>query len=96
LGLGGEGDEGLAGIGGELEAFVGEEEVADDRVVERLGSSGVPAHVVRVPEGAEGLALGRELSDELVEVAVVGVAAGLGTQKGDSVPGGSVPVRVEV
>ena len=51
-GCGGEGDEGLAGVAGELEAFVVEGEVAGDGVVEVLGAGGVPADVVGGPEGA--------------------------------------------
>ena len=95
-GLGRVGDQRLAGVAGELQRLVGEREVADDAVVEVLGAGGVPADVVRGPQGAEPVAAGGQLADELGEYPVVGVAAGLGAQQRDAVAGGAVPVRVEV
>ena len=48
-----------------MHRFVGEFEVADDRVVKALDARVVKADVVRGPFDAEGVALGRELSDEV-------------------------------
>ena len=75
--------------------LVGEFEVADDGVVEALGAGLVGADVVRGPAGAERLAAGGELADEVGEVAVVRVAAGFGAQDRDGVVGGAVPVDEE-
>jgi len=94
--LGGERDERLAGVGSEFESLVGEGEVADDAVPEALGAGGLPADVVRRPQGGEALAAGRELSDELFEGAVVRVTPRLGARQGDTVRGGAVPFRVEL
>src|SRR4051794_28202571 len=76
-GLRGEGDERLARVGGERQSLVGQAEVTNDPVVEALGSGGVPADVVRCPQGAELLAEGGQLADELVEEPAVGAAADL-------------------
>lgn len=53
------------GIGGEVHPVVAEGEIADDGVVEVLDAGGVEADVVRGPAGAERLALGCELADEV-------------------------------
>src|SRR5829696_4300891 len=68
-----------AGIGGELHHLEGEGEIADDGVVEALGAGLVQTHVVGRPAGAELLAARGELADEVGQVAVVRVAAGLGS-----------------
>jgi len=79
-GLGAECEEIQAGIGGELEYFVGEGEVADDGVGVALVAGLVGADVVRGPADAERVALGGELADEVCEVVVVRIAAGLGAE----------------
>src|SRR5687768_543011 len=94
--LGGEGDQSLTGAGCELHPLVREGEVAYDRMVELLGAGGVPADVVGGPQGAELLAAGGQLPDELGQLPVVRVAAGLGPQQGYAVGGGAVPIGVEV
>src|SRR5436190_898241 len=53
-----------ARIGCELEAVVVEAEVADDLVVQVLDPGAVEAHIVRRPQCAELVALGREFADE--------------------------------
>jgi hypothetical protein len=63
-------------------------------MVEELEAGDVLAHVVAGPAHAELQALGRELPDEVGEVAIVGVVAGGGGQHGDNVVGGPVPVAV--
>jgi hypothetical protein len=70
--LGGVGEHGQTAVGGEFHRFVGELEVADDRVVESFGAGVVEADVVGRPFGAERFALGGELADEICEVAVSG------------------------
>ena len=64
-GFGGVGEERQPGVGGDVEAVEAEAELADDGVVEVLDGGGVEAHVVRGPVGAERLALGGELADEV-------------------------------
>jgi hypothetical protein len=59
--------------------------VADDRMVEAFRSRAVVADVVGAPAGAEGVAAGGEFADEVVEVLVVGVAAGFGAQDATAV-----------
>jgi len=63
-------------ICGEVQAVEAQIELADDRMVEVLDGGCVEANVVRGPAGAERVALGSELADEVREVAVAGVAAG--------------------
>ena len=94
-GFGGVDGEGEAGFGGHLETFVGEGELADDGVVEPFGAGAVVADVVAAPAGAEVVAAGGELADEVVELAVVRVAAGFGAQDRDADVGSRVPVGVE-
>jgi hypothetical protein len=51
---------------------------------------------VRGPTDAELVAAGGQLTDEVGEPAVVGIAAGLGAQVRDELGGDAVPVGVEV
>ena len=95
-GFGGVDQEHEPGLGGDGELLVGEGELADDGVVEPLGAGAVGADVVVGPEPAEGLAPGGELADEVLQPAVVRVAAGLGAHDADAHLGEQVPVRVEV
>src|SRR5690242_16726266 len=74
--LGGVGGQGQARLTRQLERVEGEVEIADDRVVEVLGPGAVQPDVVRRPAGTEGVAADGELSDEVAELAVVGIAAG--------------------
>jgi hypothetical protein len=67
----------------------------DNLVVEGLGAAAVVADVVGAPPLAEFVAAGRQLTHEVLEVLVVGVAAGLGAQDGDGYVGEQVPVGVE-
>src|SRR3954470_18434104 len=83
-------------VGRELHDLIRELEVADDRVVQSLGADLVVADVVRCPPGAELGAASRQLADQVREVAVVGVAAGLGAKVCDEVLGGPFPVGVEL
>ncbi len=52
-----------------------------------FGAGVVEADVVGGPFGAERLALGGELADEVCEVAVVWAAAGFGAKDGDDLIG---------
>ena len=52
-------------VGGDVEAVEVEAELADDGVVVVLDGGGVEADVVGGPVGAERVALGGELADEL-------------------------------
>jgi hypothetical protein len=70
-----------------VERFVGEGEVTDERVVQRLEVGAAELDVVGRPAHPEVLAAGRQLTGEIGEAAVVGVAAGLGAQDGGSVVG---------
>jgi hypothetical protein len=94
-GLGGVGEEALAEIGGQRERLVWQVEVSDDRVVDQLDAGGVDLDVVGGPSTPELVAAGRQLTDQIGEAPVVGVAAGLGAQDGDGVVGGLVPVAEE-
>lgn len=69
--------------------------MADCLVVEAFRASAVVADVVGAPAGAEFVAAGGELADEVVQVLVMRVAAGFGPQDGDGDVGGLVPVGVE-
>jgi hypothetical protein len=64
-------------------------------VVERLGAAAVLADVVGGPPDAEVLALHGEFTDEVGEVAVVGIAAGFGPKIADACIRDTLPVRVE-
>ena len=63
--LGGVGEEGQAVVGGDVHAVEAEAELTNAGVVEQLDGGGVEADVVDCPVGAEHLALGRELADEV-------------------------------
>jgi hypothetical protein len=76
-GLGGIGHEGQAWMRGQREGFVGEGQVADERVLEPLDAAAVETDVVARPQDAELLAPGRQLADQIREPAVVPVPAGL-------------------
>ena len=70
-------------------------EVADDWMVEPLAAGVVVAHVVRGPPRAEAARSCRQLADEIRELAVVRIPAGLGAQDGDGIGRDLVPVEVE-
>jgi hypothetical protein len=55
-------------VSGEWRFLEGEGEVADDRVVEAFGAVVVEADVVGGPAGAELVAAGGELADEVVRL----------------------------
>ncbi|SEE89814.1 MFS transporter, FSR family, fosmidomycin resistance protein [Jiangella alba] len=95
-GLGGVDEEHEARLGGDGQLLVGEGELADERMAEPLGAGAVGADVVAGPEAAEGLAAGGELADEVLQPAVVRVAAGLGPHDAHTHLGEQLPVRVEV
>jgi hypothetical protein len=61
-------------------------------VVEVLGAGAVIADVVGTPAASEVVAARGQLADQVVEVFVVGVAAGFGTQYRDAGVGGAVPI----
>jgi hypothetical protein len=61
-------------------------------VVDSLGAGAVEADVVRGPAGAELCAADRELSDEVRQATIVGVATGFGAQMRDEVAGDALPV----
>ena len=52
-------------VGGDVHAVEAEAELTDDGVVEELDGGGMEPDVVNRPVGAEGIALGRELADEV-------------------------------
>ena len=93
--LGGVGDQCLARVRGQGQALEGEGEIADDRWWKCLVPV-VSSGRVRGPQRAERVAAGGQLADELGQDPVVGVAARLGAQQRHAVPGGLVPVGVEV
>ena len=64
-GLGGVGEERQAGVRGEVQPVEAQAELANDGMVEVLDAGVVEADVVRGPAGAERLALGCELADEV-------------------------------
>jgi hypothetical protein len=64
-GLGGVGEDRQPVVRGEVEPVEGEGEIADDGMVELLDAGVVEADAVRGPAGAERLALGCELVDEV-------------------------------
>ena len=95
-GFGGVDHEDEPGLGGDCELLVGEGEVAREGVVEAFGAGAVAANVVVAPEAPEDLALRGEFADEVLQFAVVRVAAGFGAHDADTHPGEQVPVGVEV
>jgi hypothetical protein len=82
-------------VGGDVHAVEAQAELTDDGVVEELDGGRMEANIVDRPVGAERLALGRELADEVRQLTVVRVAPGSRTQDLGGGPGGSVPVGVE-
>ncbi len=70
--------------------------VADDWVVQALDPGVVEADAMSRPFGAEGLVLGRGLSDEVGEAAVVRLAPGFRSQDRDDFVGHVVPVGARV
>ena len=70
--------------------------MADDWVVELLSPGAVEADVVVGPAGAEGFAAAGEFADEVAQLPVVGIAAGLGTQDRHDVVRRAFPVDEEV
>jgi hypothetical protein len=95
-GFGGVDEEFPSGVGGEVGAFEEKVEAADDGVVEVFLAGGVATDVVGAPLGAEVVAEGGQLADEVLQVLVVGVMAGFGAQDRDDGVGGVVPVGVEL
>jgi hypothetical protein len=91
-GLGGVDEEFPSWLSGEVGAFEEKVDPADDGVVEVFLAGGVAADVVGAPLGAEFVAEGGQFTDEVLQVLVVGVAAGFGTQDRNDGVGGVVPV----
>jgi hypothetical protein len=96
VGFGGVGEKCQSAVGREFHGLEGQVQVADDWVVELLGPGAVEADVVVGPAGAEGLAAGGQLADEVAQIPIVGVAAGLGAQNRHDVVRRAFPVDVEV
>jgi hypothetical protein len=84
--VGGVGEDRQSGVEDELEALVVELEVADLVVAEVLDAADVEADVALCPVLAELVAAGRQLADEVGEVAVIRVAPGGGAQRGYAQP----------
>ena len=84
------------GIGGKGQRFVGKREFADHGVTEALGAVGTLVHAVACPPGVELGHLDGQLPDQLVQLGVVGVAAGRQAQAGDERLGDFVPVPVQI
>ena len=78
--LGGVGEQALTGIGGQRERLECQLKVPDDRVVEELHAGGVDPDVVGGPTDPELVAAGGQLSDQVRQSPVLGIAAGLGAQ----------------
>ena len=74
-GLGGVQGQRESGVGEHVHALVGQVEVADVAVVEGLGARAVVSDVVGAPTAAELLAAGGDLTDEVVQLPVVGIAS---------------------
>src|SRR5579875_903585 len=94
--LGGVGGDPKALVGGEVECLIGEGDVADGRVAEPLDAGAVEPHVVRGPPGAEVVAAGGQLTDQVGQGLVVRAAPGLGAQHRHHVLGLALPVWVEL
>lgn len=90
--VGGQGDRRL---GVQCELLEAEGGLPDLVVVEDLRPGAVDADVVSGPPGAEVLAAGGQLADELTELLVVRRRSGLGAQDLHAGGGGSVEVVVE-
>jgi len=65
-------------------------------VVEELGAGGVDADVVGGPSNPKVSAAGGQLSDQVRQLPVVGIAPGLGSEHGDHVVGDLVPLPEEL
>jgi hypothetical protein len=96
VGLGGVHEERLAWVAGEVERLEVEREIADKRVMETLHPGAVHPHVVRRPSDPELVAAGGELTDQVGEPPVIGVAAGFGAEDADGDVGDRVPVEEEL
>src|SRR5829696_8757070 len=75
VGLGAVHDQELARVGRQRRGLEGQLEVANERVVDALAAGQVSLDVVRGPPHAEVVAARREQTDQVGQVAVVGVAA---------------------
>ena len=95
-GLGGVGEQALSRFGRDREGFERELKVPDDRVADELDAGGVDPDVVGGPPDPELVAAGGQLPDQVRQPTVLGIAAGLGAQHGDSVAGDLVPVAEEL
>jgi hypothetical protein len=84
-GFGGKDRQPQSRVACKLHHLITELELADDGVPQALGPGLVVADVVRGPPGAERLAADRQLTDEIGQRAVMGVAAGHRAQGGDEV-----------
>src|SRR6185437_12328105 len=71
-------------------------EPADDRMAEALAAGPVEPDVMGGPALAEVLAPGRKLADQLDELLVIRVTAGLRSEHGGDVIGGALPVGEEL
>src|SRR3954470_22553181 len=83
-------------VGGQGQRVVVQSQVPDDRVVEDLDSAGVLSDVVAGPAGAELVAAGRELPDELGQRPVMWAATGFRAEDLHGDVGDGRPVVVEV
>jgi hypothetical protein len=95
-GLGAVGGQRQARVGQQLHGVEGDIDEADDRVGEVFGPVLVQPHVVRRPAGAEVVAAGGEIANQVGELTVVGVTAGFAAQHRDSRARDVVPAWVEV
>ena len=84
--------EGEARFSHHLQGLVGEGEVTGEVVVVLLGAATVVPDVMRGP-GAELVATGGQLPNEVVQVLVVRTAAGFGPQDGNGDVGDLLPVQ---
>src|SRR4051794_20288362 len=75
----------LAGVVGQVHRLVGQGEVADEWVVEALDRGAGELDAVGGPADPEVVAAGGQLTDEVRQPPVVGVAAGFGAQDGHRV-----------
>jgi hypothetical protein len=89
--LGGVEGEGETGVGDHVDALVGQIKITDHGMVEQLAASAVEADVVATPAAAEVAAAGGQLPDQIVQVLVVRVTAGLGPQDRDTGVGRDLP-----
>ena len=80
---GGVDEQALGGVGGKRQGLEGQLEVTDDRMVDEFDAGRVDADVVGGPTASEVVAAGGELSDEVGQVTVVGIAACFGAEQRD-------------